>query len=81
MSSVTRVCLLVYPLSRIVHGKYHTDIFLEITNTTTCQTIWAHLTKVAVYPSELFLNCKLNKIKSVCQNSVALDKSQLTEMT
>ena len=38
-SSITRVCFLVYPLSRIVRGKYHIDIFLEVTNTTTCQTI------------------------------------------
>ena len=59
-SSITRVCFLVYPLSRIVHGKYHTDIFLEVTNTTTFQTILAHLTKVAVYPSQLFITHKLN---------------------
>ena len=58
-SSITRVCFPVYPLSRIVHGKY-TDIFLEVTNTTTCQTIWVHLTKVAVFPSQLFLSHKLN---------------------
>ena len=55
-SSITRVCFPVYPLSRIVHRKYHTDIFLEVTNTTTCQTIWAHLTKVAVFPSQLFIS-------------------------
>ena len=59
-SFITRVCFPVYPLSRIVCGKYHTDMFLEITNITTCQTIWAHSTKVAVYPSQLFLSHKLN---------------------
>ena len=59
-SSITRVCFLVYLLSRIVHSKYHTDIFLEVTNTTTCQTIWAHLKKAAVYPSQLFISHKLN---------------------
>ena len=59
-SSIPRVCFPVYPLSRIVCGKFHTDIFLEVTNMTTCQTIWAHLTKIAVYPYQLFLNHKLN---------------------
>ena len=44
-SSITSVCFPVYPLSRIVCRKYHTDMFLEVTNTTTCQKIWAHLTK------------------------------------
>ena len=35
-SSVTRVCFHVYPLSKIVRGMYHTDIFIEVTNTTIC---------------------------------------------
>ena len=39
---------------------YIATIFLEVTNTTTCQTIWEHLTKVAVYPSQLFISHKLN---------------------
>ena len=59
-SSVTRVCFPVYPLSKIVWGKYHIDIFIEVTNTTTCQTLWAHLTKVPLYPSQLYLGRKVN---------------------
>ena len=76
-SSITRVCFLVYSLSRIVCGKY-TDIFLEVTNTMTCQTIWAHLTKVAVFPSQLFLSHKLNSnqinmSKFCCVRQVSID--------
>ena len=52
-SLVTRVCFPVYPLSKIVREKYYTDIFIEVTNTMTCQTLWAHLIKVTVYPSQL----------------------------
>ena len=62
-SSVIRVCFPVYPLSKIIRGKYHTDIFIEVTNTTTCQTLWPHLSKVAVYPSQLYLGRKLIAIK------------------
>ena len=57
--SVTRVCFPVYPLSKIVRGKYHTDIFIKVMNTT-CQTLWVHLTKVAVYPSQLYLARNVN---------------------
>ena len=80
-SSISRVCFPVYPLSRINHGKYHTDIFLEVTNTTTCQTICSHLTKVAVYPLQLFLNCKLNSNQISMSIFVVLDKFQLIRMT
>ena len=85
-SSITRVCFPVYPLSRIVHGKYHTDIFLEVTNTTTCQTIWAHLTKVAVYPSQLFISHKLNSnqinmSKFCCVRQVSIDWNDIMLIT
>ena len=85
-SSITRVCFPVYPLSRIVCGKYHTDIFLEITNITTCQTIWAHLTKVAVYPSQLFLNQKLNSnqismSKFCCVQQISIDWNDIMLIT
>ena len=80
------VCFLVYPLSRIVQGKYHTDIFLEVTNTTTCQTIWAHLTKVAVYPSQLFISHKLNSnqinmSKFCCVRQVSIDWNDIMLIT
>ena len=85
-SSITRVCFPVYPLSRIVHGKYHTDIFLEVTNITTCQTIWVHLTKVAVYPSQLFLGHKLNSnqinmSKFCCVRQVSIDWNDIVLIT
>ena len=79
-SSITRV------LSRIVCGKYHTDIFLEVTNTTTCQTIWTNLTKVAVYPSQLFITHKLNSnqinmSKFCCVRQISIDWNDIMLIT
>ena len=45
----------MYPLSRVLRGKFHTDIFVEVTNIRTSQTLWAHVTQVAEYPSRLRL--------------------------
>ena len=82
-SLVTRVCFPVYPLSKIVRGKYYTDIFIEVTNTMTCQTLWAHLTKVTVYPSQLYLARKVNSnqismSKFFCIRQLEIDWEDIT---
>ena len=69
-SSLMRVCFPLYPLSRILRGKFHTDIFVEITNLRTSQTLWAHFAQVAEYPSRLRVTGRLNsqniRIMKVC---------------
>ena len=85
-SLVTRLCFPVYALSKIVRAKYHTDIFIEVTNTMTCQTLWAHLTKVAVFPSQLYLGRKvnLNQISMstfCCIKQLEIDWEDITLLT
>ena len=85
-SLVTGVCFPVYPLSKIVRGKYHTDIFIEVTNTMTCQTLWVHLIKVTVYPSQLYFERKVNSNqismkKFCCISQLEIDWEDITLLT
>ena len=69
-SSMARVCFPLYPLSKIIRGTARTDIFVEITDITTSETMWAHFATVAVHPSLLYVTGKLNtpdiRIMHVC---------------
>ena len=60
VSSMARTCFPLYPLSRIVRGTARTDIFVEITDLQTSQTMWAHFARVAVHPTLLTITGNLN---------------------
>ena len=58
-SSLVRAAFPLYPLSRILRGKYRSDIFLEITNRSKGNTLWAHLKAVGLYPTSFTVNGQL----------------------
>ena len=41
------------PISRIVHTSRHTDLFVEVTNITKGNSIWAHFTVTGCFPSQI----------------------------
>ena len=57
---MARTCFPLYPLSRIVRGTARTDIFVEITDLQTTQTMWAHFARVAVHPTLITVTGNLN---------------------
>jgi hypothetical protein len=52
-SSLARVCFPLYPLNKWLRGSARSDIFIEITDISTGNTIWGHLGRTSVYPSRL----------------------------
>ena len=53
VSSLPRVCFPLYPFSTILRGTARTDIFVEVVNLASAETMWAHFASVAVHPSQL----------------------------
>ena len=69
-SSIARACFPLYPVSTILRGTARTDIFLEITNISTTESIWAYCATTAVHPSMLTFTGRLKSadlsIVSLC---------------
>ena len=44
MHSIVKYCFPFFPILRILRGTHRMDLFVEVTNPTKCNTIWAHNT-------------------------------------
>ncbi len=60
ISNIGRTCFPLYPIGRVLCGKYRSDIFVEVTNAVNGKTIWAHFASVPYYPTVLKVNGNLN---------------------
>ena len=51
MHSIVTYCFPFFPILRILRGTCRTDLFVEVTNLTNGNTIWAHYTSTGYYPT------------------------------
>ena len=49
--SIVKYCFPFFPLLRILRGTCRTDLFVEVTNLTKGNTVWAHFTLTGYYPT------------------------------
>ena len=56
MHSIVKYCLPFFPIFRILRGTHRTDLFVEVTNLTKDNTIWAHFTSTGYYPTSIRLS-------------------------
>ena len=49
------------PTSRIVRTSRHTDLFVEVTNITKSNSIWAHFTVTGCFPSQIQISRLIQK--------------------
>ena len=70
VSSLPRVCFPVYPVSNFLRGTARTDIFVEIVNLSSGQSMWAYFATCAVHPSQLritgYPNARDMSIVKIC---------------
>ena len=52
-----------FPILRILRGTHRTDLFVEVTNLTKGNTIWAHYTLTGYYPTLIRLSQQILKEK------------------
>ena len=61
MHSVVKYCFPFFPISRILRGTHRMDLFVEVTNLTKGNTIWAHYTLTGYYPTSIRLSNQILK--------------------
>ena len=61
MHSIVKYCFLFFLILRILRGTHRTDLFVEVTNLTKGNTIWAHYTLTGYYPTLIKLSQQIPK--------------------
>ena len=51
--TIFKYCFPFLPISRIVHMSHHTDLFIEVTNITKSNSIWAHFAVTGCFPLQI----------------------------
>ena len=68
--TIFKYCFPFLPISRIVHTSRRTDLFVEVTNVTKGNGIWAHLVSTGYFPLQIQLSRPIHKddvqIETVC---------------
>ena len=67
---IFKYCFLFLPISHIIHTSRHTDLFVEVTNVTKGNRIWAHFVSTRYFPLQIQLSRPIQKddvqIETVC---------------
>ena len=68
--TIFKYCFPFLPISRVVHTSRRTDLFVEVTNVTKGNRIWAHFVSTGYFPSQIQLSRLIQKddvqIETVC---------------
>ena len=68
--TIFKYCFPFLPISRIVHTSRHIDLFVEVTNITKSNGIWAHFVSTGCFPTQIQLSRPIQKddvqIETVC---------------
>ena len=68
--TIFKYCFPFLPISHIVHTSRHTDLFVEVTNVTKGNGIWAHFVSTGRFPTQILLSRLIQKddvqIETIC---------------
>ena len=68
--TIFKYCFSFLPISHIIHTSRCTDLFVEVTNVTKGNGIWAHFISTGCFPSEIQLSRPIQKddvqIETIC---------------
>ena len=68
--TIFKYCFLFLPISHIVCTSRHTDLFVEVTNVTKGNGIWAHFVSTGCFPTQIQLSRPIQKddvqIETIC---------------
>ena len=54
--TIFKYCFPFLPISCIIRTSHHTDLFVEVTNVTKGNSIWAHFTATGYFPSQIHIS-------------------------
>ena len=61
MHTLFKYCFTFLPILRILKTSHKTDLFIEVTNVTKGNTIWAHFTATGYFPTNIHLSRPIPK--------------------
>ena len=59
--TIFKYCFLFLPISRIIRMSCHTNLFVEVTNITKGNSIWAHFTATGCFPLQICISRLIQK--------------------
>ena len=59
--TIFKYCFLFLPISCIIHTSHCTDLFVEVTNVTKGNSIWAHFTATGCFPLQICISRLIQK--------------------
>ena len=59
--TIFKYCFPFLPISLTIHMSHHTDLFVEVTNITKGNSIWAHFTVTGCFPSQIQISRPIQK--------------------
>ena len=59
--TIFKYCFPFLPISCIIRMSHHTDLFVEVTNVTKCNSIWAHFTVIKCFPLQICISRLIQK--------------------
>ena len=59
--TIFKYCFLFLPISCIIRTSYCTDLFIEVTNVTKGNSIWAHFTATGCFPLQIHISRPIRK--------------------
>ena len=59
--TIFKYCFPFLPISHIIHMSRHADLFVEVTNVTKGNRIWAHFISTGYFPSEIQISRPIHK--------------------
>ena len=59
--TIFKYCFPFLPISHIIHTSHHMDLFVEVTNITKGNGIWAHFASTGCFPSQICMSRPIQK--------------------
>ena len=59
--TIFKYCFPLLPISHIIHMSHRTDLFVEVTNVTKGNSIWAHFTLTGCFPLQIRISRMIQK--------------------
>ena len=59
--TIFKYCFPFLPISHIIHTSHCTDLFVEVTNITKGNSIWAHFTSTGCFPLQIHMSRSIRK--------------------
>ena len=72
MYAIVKYCFPFFPISRILRGTCRMELFVEVTNLTKGNTMWAHYTLTGYYPTLIRLSQQIPKEKNLHRHQLVL---------